>query len=160
MRPIWPGFAINTIFYAALLWLLVWGPFAMRRFIRRKRGLCVTCGYDLRHADHDACPECVAGATVDRLCSSRPLSEGNGVHQLRRLNRKGNCQTLDRLDPDGSLSDRAYWSSRRRSPVRLARILETSPRDRLRIRKCELTAQRFCLSIDARSDDGKKEDDP
>ena len=27
LRPIWPGFAINTIFYAALLWLLTLGSF-------------------------------------------------------------------------------------------------------------------------------------
>ncbi|MCZ6655485.1 MAG: hypothetical protein O7D91_20955, partial [Planctomycetota bacterium] len=25
LRPLWPGFAINTIFYAAILWLLVCG---------------------------------------------------------------------------------------------------------------------------------------
>ena len=62
LRPIWPGFAINTIFYAAMLWPLICGPFALRRHIRRKRGLCVACGYDLSHADHDACPECGAGA--------------------------------------------------------------------------------------------------
>ena len=60
LRPIWRGFAINTIFYAALLWPLLSGPFALRRLNRRKRGLCVACGYDLRHADHAACPECRA----------------------------------------------------------------------------------------------------
>ncbi|MCH8166084.1 MAG: hypothetical protein IH889_10795 [Planctomycetes bacterium] len=64
LRPIWPGFAINTIFYAAILWLPIRGPFALRRHIRRKRGLCVACGYDLRHADHDACPECGAGGAT------------------------------------------------------------------------------------------------
>ncbi len=58
LRPIWTGFAINTLFYAALLWPLICGPSALRRHIRRKRGLCVSCGYDLRHAEHDACPEC------------------------------------------------------------------------------------------------------
>ena len=56
--PIWPGFALNTLFYAVILWLPIRGPFVLRRHIRRKRGLCVACGYDLRHADHDACPEC------------------------------------------------------------------------------------------------------
>ncbi len=65
LRPIWPGFIINTAFYAAILWLVIPGPFALRRHIRRKRGLCVTCGYDLRHADHDACPEC--GVARSRL---------------------------------------------------------------------------------------------
>ncbi len=58
LRPTWPGFAINTLFYAAILWPLICGPFVLRRLIRRKRGLCVVCGYDLRHADHEACPEC------------------------------------------------------------------------------------------------------
>ncbi len=57
LRPIRPGFAVNTLFYAALLWL----PFALytvRRLIRQRRGLCLACGYDLRHAGHEACPEC------------------------------------------------------------------------------------------------------
>ncbi len=60
LRPVWPGFAVNTLFYAAILWLAIPGPFALRRHIRRRRGLCITCGYDIRHADHDACPECGA----------------------------------------------------------------------------------------------------
>ncbi len=58
LGPIWPGFAVNTIFYAAIMWLVMPGPFVLRRHIRRKRGLFLACGYDLRHADHDACPEC------------------------------------------------------------------------------------------------------
>ncbi len=58
--PIWPAFAINMIFYAALLWLITLGPFTARRVIRRKRGRCIKCGYDLRHAEHEACPECGA----------------------------------------------------------------------------------------------------
>ncbi len=58
----WPGFAINTIFYAAILWSLTLGPFTARRVIRHKRGLCIKCGYDLRGTEHDVCPEC--GATT------------------------------------------------------------------------------------------------
>ena len=62
LRPIWSGFAINTLFYATILWLVIPGPFVLRRLIRRhlrrKRGLCVICGYDLRHAEHEVCPEC------------------------------------------------------------------------------------------------------
>ena len=60
--PIWSGFAINTLFYAAILWLVIPGPFALRRLIRQRRGLCLACGYDLRHGEHEACPEC--GVTV------------------------------------------------------------------------------------------------
>ncbi len=56
LRPIWPGFAINTVFYAGVLWLLIPGPFAMRRFIRRRRGLCPACGYPA--GESAVCSEC------------------------------------------------------------------------------------------------------
>ncbi len=58
LAPIWSGLFLNTLFYAAILWLLITGPFALRRITRHKRGLCVTCAYDLRGAEHEACPEC------------------------------------------------------------------------------------------------------
>ena len=58
LRPIWQGFAINTIFYTAILWLLTLGPFTARRMIRIKRGRCIKCGYDLREVEHEKCPEC------------------------------------------------------------------------------------------------------
>ena len=58
LRPIWLGFAINTIFYASLLWCVTLGPFTARRIIRRKRGRCIKCGYDLRVTSDGGCPEC------------------------------------------------------------------------------------------------------
>ncbi|MCH8822568.1 MAG: hypothetical protein IH984_03575 [Planctomycetes bacterium] len=62
-RPIWSGFAINTLFYAAILWILWSSSSAARRLIRRKRGLCIKCGYDLRgNSGGDVCPEC--GITI------------------------------------------------------------------------------------------------
>ncbi len=62
LRPIWRGFAINTFFYAAIVWVLWSSPLAARRVSRRKRGRCIQCGYDLRGAEHEVCPECgVAG---------------------------------------------------------------------------------------------------
>ena len=59
--PLWPGFAVNTLFYAIILWLLIPGPFVLRRVIRLKRGRCPKCGYDLRGQLPGAgsgCPEC------------------------------------------------------------------------------------------------------
>ncbi len=56
LRPIWPGFAVNTLFYAVVLWLLIPGPFALRRFIRVKRGLCPACAYPM--GESDVCSEC------------------------------------------------------------------------------------------------------
>ena len=64
LHPIWPGFAINTVFYAALLWIVTLGPGTARWIIRRKQRRCINCGYDLRHADHNACPEC--GTPINR----------------------------------------------------------------------------------------------
>jgi len=58
LRPIWPGFAINTVFYAALLWFLFFGSLTARRIIRRKQGRCIKCGYDLRGTTHMICSEC------------------------------------------------------------------------------------------------------
>ena len=63
LRPLWPRFAINTVFYAAILWLLTLGLLTARRMIRHKRGCCTKCGYDLRGAEHNACPECGATTT-------------------------------------------------------------------------------------------------
>jgi hypothetical protein len=54
--PIWPGFLIDTIFYAAILWLLIPGPFALRRLIRLRRGLCPKCGYPM--GESKTCSEC------------------------------------------------------------------------------------------------------
>ncbi len=53
-RPIMVGFFLNTLFYAVILLL----PSELRRHIRRKRGLCATCGYDLRGNLEYGCPEC------------------------------------------------------------------------------------------------------
>ena len=56
--PIWPGFAINTIFYAAILWLLFAAPFQFRRYRRIRRGLCSACAYPIRVGSSDVCTEC------------------------------------------------------------------------------------------------------
>jgi hypothetical protein len=48
MCPIWPGFLANSAVYAAALWLLLLGSGAVKRSVRRRRGRCVDCGYDLR----------------------------------------------------------------------------------------------------------------
>ena len=56
--PIPLGFVVNTLLYAAFIGLPIAGRSAGRRVIRRKRGHCVKCGYDLRGAEHEVCPEC------------------------------------------------------------------------------------------------------
>ena len=57
-QPIWTGVVVNTILYAPLVWLLTVGPFTARRMIRRRRGHCIKCCYDLRGDFSVGCPEC------------------------------------------------------------------------------------------------------
>lgn len=60
--PLWPGFALNTLFYAAIAWGLWQVPLAIRRRRRRRLNRCGKCGYDRAGLAGDAaCPEC--GAT-------------------------------------------------------------------------------------------------
>ena len=56
LGPIWPGLAVNTLFYAAILWLLIPAPFALRRFLRVGRGLCPKCAYPA--GESAVCTEC------------------------------------------------------------------------------------------------------
>jgi hypothetical protein len=58
LRPIWPGFALDTAFYGILAFLLWSAPGAIRRHRRRARGRCPACGYDLKGAPTAMCPEC------------------------------------------------------------------------------------------------------
>ena len=54
--PLWRGTTVNTLFYAALLWPPICGPFVLRRLIRMKRRRCVKCGYPL--GGSPVCTEC------------------------------------------------------------------------------------------------------
>ena len=55
-RLLWLGFAVNTVFYAAILWLLGYSALALRRFFRRRRGLCTKCAYPV--SESAVCTEC------------------------------------------------------------------------------------------------------
>jgi hypothetical protein len=67
LEPLWPGFAINTIFYAAILWVLFFAPGKLKRAIRRRRGLCPACAYPI--GSSPVCTECGA---------SLPFPSGEG----------------------------------------------------------------------------------
>jgi hypothetical protein len=59
LRPIWPGFAINTALHVLILSLPIFGLPALRRSLRRRRGLCTKCTYPLSGLPpSSACPEC------------------------------------------------------------------------------------------------------
>jgi len=61
LRPLWPGFAVNTLFYAGVLWMMFALPFALRRRLRRRRGQCPACAYPVGQSP--VCTECGAAFT-------------------------------------------------------------------------------------------------
>ncbi len=56
LSPYWPGFGVDVLFYATLLWLLSCMAIAVRRFIRLRRGLCPLCKYPIGLSA--VCTEC------------------------------------------------------------------------------------------------------
>jgi hypothetical protein len=66
LRPIWHGFAINSIIYATILWLLCIAAGAVRRFVRVRQHRCPACGFIIAPGTcaNGLCSEC--GATLPR----------------------------------------------------------------------------------------------
>ncbi len=58
LLPVWPGFAINTLVYALAAMIVAGLLCLVRRGLRRMRGRCLSCGYDLRRDYSTGCPEC------------------------------------------------------------------------------------------------------
>jgi hypothetical protein len=58
--PLWPGFAANTLVFAAVAWTALVGLPAVRRRRRRARGLCASCAYPVPVPVPAVCPECGA----------------------------------------------------------------------------------------------------
>jgi len=58
IEPRWFGFMANSAMYGAALSGFMLVPAVIQRGWRRRRGLCTTCAYDLRGAEHERCPEC------------------------------------------------------------------------------------------------------
>ena len=85
LRPILPGFIINTLFYAAVWFVLIFGWRAHLRLVRRWQGYCPMCKYDLRghgyhhaprgaggHSSHTECGGTTSGAGCPECGWNRP----------------------------------------------------------------------------------------
>jgi hypothetical protein len=76
LRPLFPGFALDTAFYAAIALTLWSAPRLIRRRLRRARRHCPACGYDLKGNTSIVCPEC--GASPKR----EGVAEGRGGEEV------------------------------------------------------------------------------
>lgn len=82
IRPLWPGFAINTLFYAMILWGLFAATFTLRRRRRIHKDLCPRCTYPV--GECDVCTECGTTVKRDAMTNERRSSttspfEGSGA---------------------------------------------------------------------------------
>lgn len=58
LAPIPLGFTLNTLLFGSAAALFLAAFEALRRALRRRRGQCPICAYDLRAHPSDRCPEC------------------------------------------------------------------------------------------------------
>lgn len=58
LMPLWSGFLADSALFGATWFVMLFGPGMVRRGIRRRRGCCPMCAYDLRRNLDAGCPEC------------------------------------------------------------------------------------------------------
>jgi len=63
LRPLWLGLIGNMLFYSAFWFLLLSIP-ALYRTLRRRKGCCAKCGYNLKGIGSANCPECGAATAA------------------------------------------------------------------------------------------------
>ncbi|MFO0857531.1 MAG: hypothetical protein U0640_09280 [Phycisphaerales bacterium] len=66
--PVWPGFAVCSVFWAGVVGVVWFVPGMVRGAMRRRRGLCASCAYQV--SGLAACPEC---GTEVRLSEKRAV---------------------------------------------------------------------------------------
>lgn len=57
-RPIWRGLLVNALVFGTTWFVMIHGYGLSRSVIRRMRGRCPECGYDLRGSPSGGCAEC------------------------------------------------------------------------------------------------------
>ena len=71
------GLVADTLFWALVLWAVIFGRGAARRWWRIRHGRCLWCGYDLCGAVSPICPECGNTERGSAGCASGDRDRGN-----------------------------------------------------------------------------------
>jgi hypothetical protein len=74
-KVIWTGAIINTLIFTPLSWLIIMLPMMLLlrvpRWLRKRKGRCPNCGYDLRGRLEAGCSECGWRRSVDERTPDR-----------------------------------------------------------------------------------------
>lgn len=78
LEPMWRGLAIGTAMYGSAVFVVVMMGKGLRMLVRKWRGRCPRCGYDLRGDLKSGCPECGwrREAKEEMLIVTQPSQEG------------------------------------------------------------------------------------
>jgi hypothetical protein len=68
-RVIWSGAFLDTVAFGVPWFVVLCVPGPVRRAVRRRRGHCVRCGYDLKCDFTAGCPECGWNRESKAVCS-------------------------------------------------------------------------------------------
>jgi hypothetical protein len=90
LRLIWPGVIVNTMFYAAILWLLICGPFVIRRYARQRGGLCPACAYPM--GESGVCTECGSPLPEHSSPPTSTVTEADVKDFLEVIGNWGPCE--------------------------------------------------------------------
>jgi hypothetical protein len=88
-RPILPGLIADVMLYGLMWWGLLTLLPSIRRWRRRRSGLCIACGYDLQGDQAGGCPECgwnraELRAPLERQVTGRQPGGIGGDHAKKR----------------------------------------------------------------------------
>lgn len=77
VRPRSFAFVLNTIVWAMFSFGLIQGGAATRRYLRRRKGRCAYCGYQLSNLRGDRCPECGRDVALAGAAGESAANEGD-----------------------------------------------------------------------------------
>lgn len=82
IRFLWSGLVLNSLAFGGLYWMIFFGPGYIRRAMRKWRGQCTRCAYQLRGLPPSVpCPECGHSLTSsDTQASFSPSSAASASH--------------------------------------------------------------------------------